>query len=974
MATRFYFPLDTAAAVSPTVSSEWEHVEATPVRRKIVTSADSSTLTTVLIAYDGADDAVDKDALWRQYVSDPIPAQTIPVQTVSAQFQILEAHVANNLFLTIKIFVCSQDGATIKETLLAITRDDQEPGTSLINRSFTATTSAANVEANDRIVVEIGLGGTPGSGGGTQGHNGSVRFGCNASSGDLPVDDTQTGTTYRPWLEFADSSLFATPVAPGTISSTAVVPSISHVRLTVAPNAIASTSSAKNPSIPSFVFPATISGASAAQSPSITRQILPASVASTASVPNPTIGSSQLTITPNSITAGSSVPSITAITKTYTCEVSLSDQGDPQASFGHVVSYRYQKSATGGQVADLTVGLYQGSTLIASWTHQNIDVGWTTAGQTLSGGQADSITDYSDLRLRFAATISPVGATRSVQVNWAQLALPESTGITPNFISSTATAFGPSLRLTIVLGTITAGAAAQSPSVAFIAKPAFISSVASVPGVTLRLTVSPNAISSAAAINGPAIRVTVLPGTISSASTAYAPSATYVAKPDTIASVATVPAVSGIRITVAPDTISSGALALGPTVTAGTAVIPATIASTASVPAIANITITALPNAIASSSTVPAPALRVSLAPDNVASTSIARSPATSYVAGPNAITSGATVYQPTIGGTATVVPDYIASASSAYNPAVIPSGSIAPNSVASTSSVYGPSLRLTVSPALVASGSTAYGPSLPVVPGTVASTSVARDPTVTSTSTVSPGSIASGSSVYGPTLRLTVIPSNISSSAAANAPSVTAVAAPDTISSSATAAGPSLTYVAKPNVIASGSAVHEPTLGSGITPNTIGSVAAVGSPTLRVTVAPDGVAAASIARAPSIFTSSGVSPAYIASTSGVSDVALVYDQLLGPTVIPSGATVPPPFYVGYATVAIFPNGIASAAAVHNPAMFRSPFTSREATQNIVFLGSLMHYVDVMFYPDQAEQDVVFYAGNAKTVDLALEA
>jgi len=42
-------------------------------------------------------------------------------------------------------------------------------------------------------------------------------------------------------------------------------------------------------------------------------------------------------------------------------------------------------------------------TLIAEWTHTNIPSAWTGQAQTLSGGQADAITDYANLFLRFVS-------------------------------------------------------------------------------------------------------------------------------------------------------------------------------------------------------------------------------------------------------------------------------------------------------------------------------------------------------------------------------------------------------------------------------------------------------------------------------------------------------------------------------------------------------------------------------------------
>jgi hypothetical protein len=81
---------------------------------------------------------------------------------------------------------------------------------------------------------------------------------------------------------------------------------------------------------------------------------------------------------------------------------------DPQVSTGHVVRYRYRKDTAGGAQIDLTVQLRQGyvnegtpGTQIAAWTHTNIAETIAAAAQTLSGAEADAITVYTDLYLRF---------------------------------------------------------------------------------------------------------------------------------------------------------------------------------------------------------------------------------------------------------------------------------------------------------------------------------------------------------------------------------------------------------------------------------------------------------------------------------------------------------------------------------------------------------------------------------------------
>lgn len=85
-------------------------------------------------------------------------------------------------------------------------------------------------------------------------------------------------------------------------------------------------------------------------------------------------------------------------------EVALGAVEDPQSSSGHIVRYRIQKASAGGAVINVDVALVQGTTVIASWSHADVQNGFVQYAQTLSAAQADAITNYADLRLRFTAT------------------------------------------------------------------------------------------------------------------------------------------------------------------------------------------------------------------------------------------------------------------------------------------------------------------------------------------------------------------------------------------------------------------------------------------------------------------------------------------------------------------------------------------------------------------------------------------
>lgn len=116
---------------------------------------------------------------------------------------------------------------------------------------------------------------------------------------------------------------------------------------------------------------------------------------------------------------------LSLVTQTDTWTTGLSSVIDPQESSGHIVSYVYRKSGGGSVTIDITARLMQGAAQIASWTHSNVGTAFTLAQQTLTGAQADAITDYSDLRLEFTGTYTAgLLPARSADISWANLQVP----------------------------------------------------------------------------------------------------------------------------------------------------------------------------------------------------------------------------------------------------------------------------------------------------------------------------------------------------------------------------------------------------------------------------------------------------------------------------------------------------------------------------------------------------------------------
>jgi len=80
----------------------------------------------------------------------------------------------------------------------------------------------------------------------------------------------------------------------------------------------------------------------------------------------------------------------------------ISTGSDPTVHTNHIVAYRYRKPDSTGTV-NLKVRLVEGTTTRKEWTHNDIGTTWTTQEQTLTEGEAATITDYGNLYLELEA-------------------------------------------------------------------------------------------------------------------------------------------------------------------------------------------------------------------------------------------------------------------------------------------------------------------------------------------------------------------------------------------------------------------------------------------------------------------------------------------------------------------------------------------------------------------------------------------
>lgn len=101
---------------------------------------------------------------------------------------------------------------------------------------------------------------------------------------------------------------------------------------------------------------------------------------------------------------------------------------DPQTNSDHVLYYTLRDDNVGTNQPELQVTLKQGDTTITSWTHSSISTSFVQVTHTLSSIQADSISDYADLRIEFNAVCDAICSNQqknSLSVSWVKFSVPD---------------------------------------------------------------------------------------------------------------------------------------------------------------------------------------------------------------------------------------------------------------------------------------------------------------------------------------------------------------------------------------------------------------------------------------------------------------------------------------------------------------------------------------------------------------------
>lgn len=107
---------------------------------------------------------------------------------------------------------------------------------------------------------------------------------------------------------------------------------------------------------------------------------------------------------------------ISASSSGNVCEVGMGSVTDPNGNTGHKITIR--RRSGGGH--SCTIALVQGTTVIASFTDTTAGGTFTDTNYTLSSSEADAITNYADLRLRFT-----LGASVNYRISQAFFETPD---------------------------------------------------------------------------------------------------------------------------------------------------------------------------------------------------------------------------------------------------------------------------------------------------------------------------------------------------------------------------------------------------------------------------------------------------------------------------------------------------------------------------------------------------------------------
>jgi hypothetical protein len=211
VSTILWLPSSGTAAVSPTPSATDWTLHVNTVSRPLQFTRQNTALTTLAYNPDAADHLVAGTSMIAQFVSQILPPQTIAAQQVALGLRMLEVATGNNLTLRWKVYGCNVSGSSNLGDILAIDSGASELSTSISGITRAALTTARTFNEPWRLVVEIGVGGTPTTPGT---HNASAAFGDPMATGTFQMPQDADTTACTPLLIFSNDIVTTFGVYP----------------------------------------------------------------------------------------------------------------------------------------------------------------------------------------------------------------------------------------------------------------------------------------------------------------------------------------------------------------------------------------------------------------------------------------------------------------------------------------------------------------------------------------------------------------------------------------------------------------------------------------------------------------------------------------------------------------------------------------------------------------------------------------
>lgn len=197
MATRFYLADQGTPAQSPSPSASWNLTTGFD-RKLMLMKSQQSSIVTIAAVTTTVPITTTQEILQRQWISQPIPPQLF-LGTLSCSVQCLESAATANVTASLIVRVISQDGGTVRGTLLSALNYAAEfanASTTTRTRAAVAVTTVAT-QPGDVIVAEFGGHAAGPTGAGTY----SLRWGNSAAADNSAADGSSTDS--NPWLEFS---------------------------------------------------------------------------------------------------------------------------------------------------------------------------------------------------------------------------------------------------------------------------------------------------------------------------------------------------------------------------------------------------------------------------------------------------------------------------------------------------------------------------------------------------------------------------------------------------------------------------------------------------------------------------------------------------------------------------------------------------------------------------------------------------